>query len=69
MKIKEKDKKRNLSIDELQAELRSLKEKRFKLRFKHRVTPLGNPLELRTVRRDIARLQTWIREKAGAVKE
>jgi len=63
MKQKEKDKKRNFSTAELQAELNGLVEKQFKLRFKHRVTPLANPLDLRTVRRDIARLKGWIREK------
>ena len=63
MKQKEKDKKKNLSVEELNAELKGLIEKQFRLSFKHRVTPLPNPLELRTVRRDIARLKNWIREK------
>ncbi|MFC1678904.1 50S ribosomal protein L29 [Elusimicrobiota bacterium] len=63
MKSKVKAEKKNLSIDELRAELNKLREKRFRLEFKHRVTPLGNPLELRAVRRNIARLQTWLREK------
>ena len=63
MKQKEKDKKKNFSVDELRAELNGLLEKRFRLKFKHRVTPLPNPLELRTLRRDIARLKGWIHEK------
>jgi large subunit ribosomal protein L29 len=63
MKQKEKDKKKNHSAAELQAELNGLLEKQFKLGFKHRVTPLANPLELRTVRRDIARVKGWLREK------
>lgn len=66
MKRKDMDAKRNLSADELKAELRQLREKQFRLRFKHRVTPLANPLELRGLRRDIARFQTWIRQKQGA---
>jgi large subunit ribosomal protein L29 len=66
MKAKEKEAKKNLSVSELEAELRSAREKHFKLRFKHRVTPLGNPLELRNLRRHIARLQTWVREKSLA---
>lgn len=65
MKNKDKDTKKNLTIDELRAELAQLKDKKFKLSFKHRVTPLGNPMELRSLRRDIARLNTWIREKQG----
>ena len=63
MKRKDKDAKSNLSLDELRAELAQLKEKRFRLGFKHRVTPLNNALELRTLRRDIARVRTWIRRK------
>jgi large subunit ribosomal protein L29 len=63
MKSKDKDAKKNLSMQELGAELAQLQHKYFKLRFKHRVTPLGNPLELRLLRRDIARMKTWIRLK------
>ena len=66
MKAKVREEKRNLSISELQAELRASREKQFKLRFKHRVTPLANPMELQTLRRHIARLETWIREKSAA---
>lgn len=63
MKAREREEKRNLAVSELRAELRSAREKQFRLRFKHRVTALANPLELRSVRRHIARLETWIREK------
>ena len=63
MKIKEKDAKRNLSVAELQAELATTREKHFKLRFKHRAMPVTNPMEIRELRRHIARLETWIREK------
>ena len=63
MKFKERDVKKNLPIGELRSELNGLREKQFKLRFKHRVTPLSNPLELRALRRDIARIKTWIRAK------
>ncbi len=63
MKIKEKEAKKNLPAAELRNELAHLREKQFKLGFKHRVTPLSNPLELREIRRDIARIKTWIRAK------
>jgi len=63
MKAKELEVKKNLPVAELRSELNVLREKQFKLRFKHRVTPLSNPLELRALRRDIARIQTWIRAK------
>ena len=68
MKIKEKDAKSALSIPELQAELRTTREKKFKLEFKHRVMPVENPMEIRALRRHIARLQTWIRQKELAAK-
>jgi large subunit ribosomal protein L29 len=63
MKTKEKEAKKSLSLAELRTELRAAQEKRFKLQFKHQVSPLSNPVELRTLRRQIARLKTWINEK------
>ena len=68
MKTKEKDQKKSLSVGELKTALAQLREKQFRLRFKHRVTPLANPLELRSVRRDIARLETFLRQKQPASK-
>ncbi|MEE8424214.1 MAG: 50S ribosomal protein L29 [Elusimicrobiota bacterium] len=66
MKRKDKDSKRSHSLDELRSELVQLREKQFKLTFKHRVTPLSNGLELRGIRRDIARFETWVRQKESA---
>ena len=63
MKAKDKENKRSHSVAELRAELHGIREKRFRLQFKHGVSPVKNPLELRHLRRDIARLETWIREK------
>ena len=70
MKRKDKDVKRNLALNELRAELMQLREKQFRLGFKHHVTPLGNGLQLRILRRDIARIGTWVRQRelAGDVK-
>ena len=69
MKATEKEQKRVLGVAELESELHSSKEKFFKAQFKHQVTPLANPLELRTQRRAIARLKTWIAEKKAAAQE
>ena len=69
MKTKEKEVKKNQSAGELKNELAKLREKRFRLSFKHRVTPLENPIELRSLRRDIARLETFLRQKQLAGKE
>lgn len=63
MKAKDKETRQNLPAEELRTELNTLREKQFKLRFKHRVTPLSNPQELKAIRRDIARINTWIRAK------
>jgi len=66
MKAKEREKLENLSLVELKSELRTTKEKRMKLLFKHRTAPLANPLELRELRRHIARLETWVGTRAKA---
>ena len=55
---------RELSVDEIHARLGELEEERFRLRFRGATEALSNPLRLRTIRRDIARLQTVLREKA-----
>ena len=63
MKAKEKEAQKAHTLTELQTELRQAQEKKFKLQFKHQVAPLANPIELRALRRQIARLKTWIGEK------
>lgn len=63
MKAKEKENLRNHSTSELRAELSQTREKLFRLQFKHGVTPVKNPVEMRTLRRQVARLETWIRQK------
>lgn len=48
--------------DELDKELAELKAELFKLRFQHATNQLDNPLKLREVRKNIARVKTIIRE-------
>ena len=55
-----------LNPAELQKELRTALEKRAKLTFQHNVAPLKNPMELRHLRREIARLKTYISRKEAA---
>ena len=55
-----------LNPAELKNELRTALEKRAKLTFQHNVAPLKNPMELRHLRREIARLQTYISRKEAA---
>ncbi|OGR87705.1 MAG: 50S ribosomal protein L29 [Elusimicrobia bacterium RIFCSPHIGHO2_02_FULL_57_9] len=66
MKANERQAKRSLSVKELEAELCQAREKSFKLRFKHQFSPLANPLELKNLRRHVARLKTWMGEKQAA---
>jgi large subunit ribosomal protein L29 len=55
---------RELNADEIRARLGELEEERFRLRFRAATEPLEDPLRLRAVRRDIARLHTILRERA-----
>ncbi|MEI8198880.1 MAG: 50S ribosomal protein L29 [Eubacteriales bacterium] len=48
---------------ELEKELVALKEELFKLRFQHATNQLENPQRLGAVKRDIARVNTIIREQ------
>ena len=54
---------REKSMIELNNELVALKEELFKLRFQHATNQLDNPLKLRGVKRDIARVRTILRER------
>ncbi len=54
---------RDLSEKELDAKLTDLKQELFNLRFQHAINQLDNPLRLKVVRKDIARVKTVIREK------
>ncbi len=52
-----------LSVSELEARLRESQEKSFKLKFQHASNPLKNPMEIRTARRQIAKIRTVLRQK------
>jgi len=54
---------REASDDELQTQLREAKEELFNLRFQMATGQLDNNRRLRTVRRDIARIYTILRER------
>ena len=56
---------KTLSLEQLNAKLKELKNELFNLRFSHATRNLSNPLAIRNVRRDIARVQTAIREKSN----
>ena len=52
-----------LKAEELQAKLDELVQERFNLRFRSATESIENPMRFRALRRDIARLQTILREK------
>ena len=54
---------RELKTDELEQKLVILKEERFRLAFRRGTEAIENPLRFRTMRRDIAHIQTILRER------
>ncbi len=54
---------RELSVDELQSKVHDLSDQLFRLRVQKSMGQLEVPLKLRTVRRDLARIKTILREK------
>ena len=54
---------RELSLDELKAREKELRESLFNLKIQHKTGQLANTSELTRVRRDIARITTIAREK------
>jgi len=63
MKAKEIKEIRGLSVEKLQEKLQELKKDLFMLRMQHATNQLDNPLQIATVKKDIARIKTIIREK------
>jgi len=57
---------RELKTEDLTQKLAILSEERFRLEFRRATEALTNPLQLRTIRRDIARIQTILKERASA---
>ena len=56
---------RQMSVDYAKARLEELVKERFNLRFRSATESIENPMRFRAIRRDIARLQTILREKAN----
>lgn len=54
---------RQLTDADLRAKVAELEEERFRLKFRSATETLEQPLRLRTIRRDIARLLTVLRER------
>ena len=54
---------RELSAEDMKARIAELEEERFRLNFRSATEPLDDPLRLRWIRKDIARLKTILRER------
>lgn len=54
---------RNLSVEEIKAKLAEEKANYESLKLANAVTPVGNPIGIRQLRRTIARLNTVLNEK------
>ncbi len=54
---------KDMSSPELEKELSELKSELFKLRFSLATNGLDNPLKVREVRKDIARIKTILRQR------
>ena len=57
---------RDKSMDELNTRQRELREQLFKLRFQRATGRMENPMKIRDVRREIARIKTLLNERSRA---
>jgi len=61
---------REMGAEDITARIRELEEERFRLKFRSATEPLEDPLRLRSIRKDIARLKTIASERVkGIVRE
>jgi len=60
---------REMTTEELQDKLKNLKSELFNLRFSHATGQLTNPMMLNTLKKDIAKVMTILRERELAVKD
>ena len=57
---------RDLSVEELRAKAQELRREHFGAKVRHSTGQLENTAKLSLLRRDIARIETVLREKGGA---
>ncbi len=55
---------REMSQENLESKLAELTEEKFRLRFRSATESIENPMRFRAIRREIARIQTILREKS-----
>jgi len=54
---------REMRSEDIETRVKELEEEQFRLKFRSATEPLEDPLRLRVVRRDLARLKTVLREQ------
>lgn len=59
---------KDMTVDEINSKLAELKQELFNLRFQHAVNQLENPKRLQAVKKDIARVKTFIRKQESNVQ-
>ncbi|WP_418629923.1 50S ribosomal protein L29 [Ruminococcus sp.] len=59
---------KDMTVVELNSKLAELKQELFNLRFQHAVNQLENPKRLQAVKKDIARVKTFIRKQESNVQ-
>jgi large subunit ribosomal protein L29 len=59
---------RSMEADEIETRIKGLEEELFNLRFRNAMKQLENPLEIRNVRRDLARLKTVLKQHRSGVR-
>lgn len=66
MKVKEL---RDMTNEELNSKLKSLKQELFNLRFSNATGQLNNPMQINTCKKDIARIKTILTERELSKKK
>ena len=54
---------KEMTLVEMQNKLADLREELFNLRFQHTVNQLDNPMRIKAVKKDIARIMTFISQR------
>jgi large subunit ribosomal protein L29 len=60
---------RDMNLDEMTSKVSDLREELFNLRFQHEIGQLENPQRMKQMKRDIARIETIIKEVTLNQKE
>jgi large subunit ribosomal protein L29 len=60
---------RDMNLDEMHSKISDLREELFNLRFQHEIGQLENPQRMKHTKRDIARIETILKEVTQDQKE